>query len=273
MQESIRLKDLEKEVLDYPFLTNELNNGFDYGNSPVLKKKDGENDFDIVEMQWGFLPNYIRTSEDVEKFRNGYKKDNGQWQQPIITLNATSEELLFPNKIFRDAALNRRCLILSSGFYEWRHVFPRNKRTGKPLKTAIKYPYHIGMKNKEYFYMAGIWQPWKDLETGEYVETFSIVTTEANSLLAQIHNTKKRMPVILTEELAWRWLMDDLNEEQISEIARFKMPATEMDACTIAKDFRNTVDPSGKFEYKELPEINLDSTDLGNRELQSSLFG
>ena len=260
LQEFIRLKDFEKSVADYPFLSNDLNSGFDYGNSPVLKKREGEQDFEIVEMQWGFLPHYIRTREQTDKFRNGYKKENGQWQQPIITLNATSEELLFPNKIFRDATLNRRCLVLSSGFYEWQHVFPLNKRTGKPLKTAIKYPYHVGLKDKEYFYMAGIWQPWKDVETGEYVETFSIVTTKANSLMETIHNSKKRMPVILTEDLAFEWLMEDLDEKRISEIAGFQIPASEMEACTITKDFRTAADPTEKFEYKELQEIQLNSS-------------
>ncbi|RTZ49304.1 hypothetical protein EJ377_01015 [Chryseobacterium arthrosphaerae] len=53
--------------------------------------------------------------------------------------------------MFRKAALQRRCLILSSEFYEWRHLYRLNKRTNQPLKTADKYPYHIGLKNKDYF--------------------------------------------------------------------------------------------------------------------------
>ena len=89
--------------------------------------------------------------------------------------------------------MSRGCLVLSNGFYEWRHVFPIGKKYGKPLKTAVKYPYHIGLKDKEYFYIAGIWQPWKDVETGEYVETFSVVTTAANKIMEQIHNSKKRV--------------------------------------------------------------------------------
>jgi putative SOS response-associated peptidase YedK len=44
--------------------------------------------------------------------------------------------------------------------------------------------------------MAGIWQPWTDKATGEYVETFSIVTTKANKLMEQVHNSKTRMPTI-----------------------------------------------------------------------------
>jgi len=206
-------------------------------------------------MEWDFLPGYIRKREHVEKFRTGYKKDDGQWQQPILTLNAMSEEMLLPKKMYRDAALNRRCLILSTGFYEWRHVFPVGKKNGKPLKTAVKYPYHIGVKDREYFFMAGIWQPLKDTETGEYVETFSIVTTAANKLMEQIHNSKKRMPTILTEDLAWEWIFDDLDEERITEIAQYQFPADQMEACTISKDFRSTLEPAEPFVYKDLPAL------------------
>jgi len=167
--EFIRLKSLEKVIAKYSFLNRDLLIGFDYSKSAVLKRIEGEEDFEIVEMEWGFLPGYIRNREQAEKFRTGYKRDDGQWQQPILTLNAMSEEMLLPKKMYRDAALKRRCLVLSSGFYEWRHEFPVGKKTVNPLKTAIKYPYHIGVKNREYFFMAGIWQPWKDTETGEYI--------------------------------------------------------------------------------------------------------
>ncbi|HEY5463866.1 MAG TPA: SOS response-associated peptidase family protein [Hanamia sp.] len=175
----------------------------------------------------------------------------------MLTLNAMSEEMLLPKKMYRDAALKRRCLVLSSGFYEWRHVFTVGKKTGKPLKTAIKYPYHIGVKDREYFFMAGIWQPWKDTETGEYVETFSIVTTAANKLMEQIHNSKKRMPTILTEDLAWEWIFDDLDEERISEIARYQFPSEQMEACTISKDFRSALDPKEPVVYGDLNTLIL----------------
>lgn len=255
--EFIRLKNLEKTIAKYSFLNRDLLSGFDYGKSAVLKKVEGEEDFEIVEMEWGFLPGYIRNREQAQRFRTGYKKENGQWQEPIITLNAMSEEMLLPKKIYREAALSRRCLILSSGFFEWRHVFPIGKKTGKPLKTAVKYPYHIGVKEHPYFFIAGVWQPWKDIETGEYVETFSVVTTAANKLMQQIHNSKKRMPTILTEDLAWEWLFGNLTEERISEIARFQFPAVQMESCTISKDFRSALEPAAPFVYEDLPSLEL----------------
>jgi len=126
--EFIRLKNLEKVIAKYSFLNKDLLIGFEYGKSAVLKRIEGEEDFEIVEMEWGFLPGYIRNRAQAEKFRNGYKKDNGQWQEPILTLNAMSEEMLLLKKMYREAVLSRRCLILSTGFYEWRHVFLLVKR-------------------------------------------------------------------------------------------------------------------------------------------------
>jgi putative SOS response-associated peptidase YedK len=258
--EYIRLKELEKLVASYDFLGRELQIGFDYALNAVLKplsNDNGQHDFEIVQMEWGFIPPYLKTREDVFKMRNGYKDANGKFKPPITTLNAVSEEMLSPGKIYREAALKRRCLVLSTGFFEWRHVFPLNKRTGQPLKTANKYPYYITLKDQPYFFMAAIWQPWTDKVTGEYVESFAIVTTAANSLMQQIHNSKKRMPTILDEDLAYEWMFGDLDENRISEIGRFQYPAGKMQACTIAKNFRETLEPTKEFAYEDLPALEL----------------
>ncbi len=252
--EFIRLKQLERAVAKLN-LNRPVQIGFQYQAAPVLKKIDGEANFDIVEMEWGFIPRYWKNREEVTKWRNGFMEE-GKFKQ-MITLNAVSEELLLPNKVYREAALKRRCLVLSTGFYEWQHVFPIGKRTGKPLKTAVKYPYHINLKNQEYFYMAGIWQPWTDQSTGEYVESFSIITTSANRLMEQVHNSKRRMPTILNDDLAYEWLMEDLSEERIKEIARHQYPANQMQACTIAKDFLSALEPAEPFQYEDLPALDL----------------
>lgn len=260
--EFIRLKSIEKAIAQYDFLNKPLHIGFDYSNTPVLKRIEGKEDFDIIEMEWGFLPEpnkwpFIKTREDALRMRHGYKDPNGKFTPPITTLNAVSEEMLLPNKMYRDAALKRRCLVLSTGFYEWRHVFPKNKKTGAPLKTAVKYPYRIKVKDREYFFMAGIWQPWKDTETGEYVETLAIVTTAANSLMKQVHNSKERMPTILSEDLAWEWLFGDLPENRIKEIGQYQYPADEMEVYTLPKDFREALDPTEPYEYSavDLPPL------------------
>lgn len=260
--EFLRLKGIEKTLKEHDFFNRLVIVGFDFGRTTVLKPIEGQDDFDIVQMEWGFIPDplkwpFIETREDAFKVRRGYTDARGKFVQPLNFLNAVSEELLAPNKVYRQAALNRRCIIPSSGFYDWRHVFPLNKRTGQPLKTAVKYPYRVMVKDKEIFWIAGIWQQWTDAETGETVDTCAIVTTEANLLMAEIHNSKKRMPTILTDDLAWEWMFGKLDEKRISEIARWQIPWQDLGYYTLAKDFLNSTDPLKEFVYPDLPPLDI----------------
>ncbi|MBA7550790.1 hypothetical protein ES705_43313 [subsurface metagenome] len=82
--------------------------------------------------------------------------------------------------------------------------------SGKPWRK-IKRPYYINVKDSEAFALAGIYDSWTDRETGEVVNTFSVITTRANPLMEKIHNVKKRMPVILNEEIEKIWIDPDLS--------------------------------------------------------------
>jgi putative SOS response-associated peptidase YedK len=260
--EFIRLKGIEKLVASYGFLATDLHDGFAYGNVAVLKPIPGQKDFDIVQMEWGFIPDTwfgkpLDTREKVEMWRRGYKDPKGKFIPGITTLNAIGEEMLLKNKIYRDSALNRRCLVLSTGFFEWRHYFPLNKRTNEPLKTAIKIPHYITVKDQPYFFMAGIYKPWTDKATGETVDSVSIVTTAApeGHLMAKVHNSKMRMPTILNEDLAYEWLFEQMSEDRISEVGITQFPSDKMQACTIAKDFKEQLEPAKPFIYEDLPMI------------------
>jgi len=257
--EFISLLQLEKAVKNYDFLDHKVHNGFAYAPVAVLKRDQTQTNFDIVQMEWGFLPPYLKDREAVKNFRNGYKDATGKWHIGYTTLNAKAENLFSNEKggtsIYAKAAKERRCLILSTGIYEWRHIFPLNKRTGEPVKTAVKYPYYISVKDEEYFYMAGIHQEWTDKETGETVDTVAIITTTANPLMEVVHNSKKRMPTILDDALAYEWLFGDLSDERIMELAKTQFPAKRMDACSIAKDFLSSLEPSEPFEYEDLPAL------------------
>ncbi len=248
--EHIRLMELEKSLRDYELSLNRpMQSGFDFGDWPVIKPVDGGNDFEPVMMHWELIPHYFRTWAEVDRFhKGGLNPKTGKKDPPKNTLNAISEEML-QKPTFRSAALKRRCLILSSGFYEWRHFTPPGE------KKDIAYPYFVKVKDREYFFIAGIWQPWTDQETGETIEGFALLTTKANSLLEQVHNKKKRMPLILSEELAREWIRDGLTEERIREITSYQFPATEMEAVTIEKAFRTSDDPMHPCEYKELPAL------------------
>ena len=69
-------------------------------------------------------------------------------------------------------------------------------------------------------HLAGIYSTWTNTETGEMVDTFSIITIPANPLLEKIHNTKKRMPAILKPENAEKWLDKDLKTSLYSDIIK-----------------------------------------------------
>ena len=275
--EFVRLKKLEKTIAEHDFFNRLVIVGFDFGPTTVLKPIEGKEDFEIVQMEWGFLPDplkwpFVETREDAFKIRRGYTDARGKFIQPLNFLNAVSEELLLPNKVYRQAALRRRCIIPSSGFYDWRHIFPINKRTGQPLKTAIKYPYRVMVKDKEIFWIAGIWNQWTDAETGETIDTCSIVTTEANLVMSQIHNSKKRMPTMLNDDLAWEWMFGKPDEKRISEIARWQIPWQDLSYYTLTKDFLNSGDPLKEFVYPDLPALDIPGLESQPPQGQMELF-
>jgi putative SOS response-associated peptidase YedK len=254
-EEFIGLKDLQKQIISLQHGKG-VHKGFDYEEWPVIKAI-GKYDFEKVEMEWGFLPNAWRgkeldTREKVKRFRNGYKDASGKWIPGITTLNAMGEELLLPGKIFREAALNGRCLVWSWGFYESKHIPEMGKR-GSVLKQPFTVPHFIKLKGQSSFPMAGIWKPWKDVETGEYKETFAIVTAPApeDHLMARVHNSKKRMPAIFTKEQAEAWIFEDLSEIEITTLATTTFPSDLMEAYTVRKDFVSCEDPLEEFAYDE----------------------
>jgi putative SOS response-associated peptidase YedK len=236
----IKLREIELQLGAMAALQHaqELQNGFEYGNAIVIKKA-GENNIEAVPMHWELIPSWVQNMEQVKAAR----------KQGIPWLNATSEKLLESN-MFRHAALHNRCLVLATHFYEWRKYKPVG------AKKEIAYPYAIEVNNAPYFYMAGIWQPWVDKQTGEALNTFAIVTTAANPLMQAVHNVKRRMPTILTQELAHQWIMNEhLTETQIKQIAQYQLPSNQMQAYTIAKDFKLLQNPLAHYEYEGLPPL------------------
>jgi putative SOS response-associated peptidase YedK len=240
-------------------------NGFDHKMHAAMYFDSVDRKNHLTNMMWGYLPNYIQNWEQAQRFWNGYKNEKGQFIKGFTTLNVIGEEIL-EKKMWRESALKRRCIIFVDGFYEWRHIFPIGKK-GQQLKTAVKYPYHIFSTSNEtpFTMLAGIFNPWThtevDKDTGEVttetILTLAIATAKANTMMEQIHNSKKRMPTILNLELAKEWLNPALSEERIIQIASNQFPATEMNAFTIPKDFQQCGTPKSEFHYDELPELVL----------------
>lgn len=93
--------------------------------------------------------------------------------------------------------------------------------------------------------MAGIYDRWLDKETGEEYDTFSIITTDTNPLTDYIHNSKHRMPAILSKEDEEMWLNPSLSKVEINSLLK-PFDANKMDAYIIENDFikKITTDPS-----------------------------
>ena len=175
---------------------------FDSPNVPIVAK-------------WGLIPFWVKDQEQAKKL----------WNQ---TLNARGESI-FEKPSFRDSAKNRRCLIYVDGFFEHHHF------------RSSTYPYYIHLKNNKPIALAGLWSEWTYKATGETLNTFSIVTTEGNDMMAKIHNNPKlegpRMPLILPEEFTDKWLIpvkDELDKKAIQELIQ-SYPQEELDAYTVHK--------------------------------------
>jgi putative SOS response-associated peptidase YedK len=256
--EFIRLKNLERAVRNFNFLNVGVHNGFNYAPCAILVPSEDGKNFDIVQAEWGYVPGYLKTRDEALMFRRKY-----------TTLNFKSENLFVKEdgkpSMWSAAAKNRRCLVLSTGIVESRHI-PKIGKKGQELKETIKYPYYVTVKGREYFYMPGLYNEWLDPETSQFVNTVAIGITEANSLMRQIHNSKLRMPSILTEDFAYEWLLGKPSEERLSEIARTQIPSRMLEFCTIDPDYRLAKEATPR-DFLELAPIDTSFLDFAE-ELQ-----
>lgn len=146
---------------------------------PVIRKVDGKKKVEL--MRWG-IPRFIGPGKVKDVFNTRSDKAFHNWKKMTMT---------------------QRILIPATGFYEWQ------KQAGG------KRPFFIHPKDEELFSFAGIWNAWKN-EEGKIVNTYSIITTDPNEEMLDIHN---RMPVILhrDNEDAWLDAANDNNEDTLSE--------------------------------------------------------
>lgn len=201
--------------------------------APSLPFIQDEKPNQIQFLKWGLIPHWVKDEESAEQIR-------------FKTANARAETV-FEKPSFRDSIRNRRGLVLADGFYEWRGVESR------------KYPYYIRFKDESAFAMAGIWDRWVNQKTGEVENTFSVITTDANSLIAKIHD-KMRMPVILKQSDEEKWLSEDLEGRDIKEIL-IPYEEKDMEAYPVSKIISsrkvssNVEEAIKPFEYPELKKL------------------
>ncbi|WP_294593740.1 SOS response-associated peptidase [uncultured Bacteroides sp.] len=180
-------------------------NAFNFPKCPVITSSD-----QIQAFNWGLIPFWVKTEENAEEIKR-------------MTLNARADTI-FEKPSFREPIMKKRCIVPSTGYFEWRHEGSR------------KIPYYIYLKDEEIFSMAGVYDTWLDKSTGVEHTTFSIITTDTNPLTNYIHNTKHRMPAILSKEDEEKWLEPDLSKSEITSLLK-PYNAGLMDAYVIRNDF------------------------------------
>ena len=185
----------------------------------------------IQQYTWGLIPKWCKDEQQAKEIS-------------VQTLNAKAETV-FEKNSFKHSILTKRCIVIVSGFFEWQ-TFAKNK-----------YPYYITLKEQPFFSLGGLYEHWTDKQTGVLHHTFSIITVEANPLMAKIHNSKKRMPFIIPQEHEKDWLKNDLSESEIRQLMQ-PLNDSKMEAFTISKKItdrnhdNNTADVLKPFEYPEL---------------------
>jgi putative SOS response-associated peptidase YedK len=140
----------------------------------------------IQLLMWGLIPGWTKSINEANIIR--YK-----------TFNARSESIA-TKPSFSSSFRSKRCIIPVKGFFEWQHI------------GNEKIPWYIYHTENEVLSIAGLYDDWTENNTGEVFSTFSIVTTEANELMAHIHNSGKRMPLILDKSAETKWI--DLSTSQ-----------------------------------------------------------
>ena len=201
---SAKAKDVEKE-----FKVGRLNNvsfeaRYNIAPSqiiPAVLETDGERM--VGEFRWGLVPSWAKDDSIGNKL-----------------INARAETLA-EKPSFREAYRSRRCIIPASGFYEW-----AKKGAG------AKQPFYFYVKDKEVFGFAGLWEEWTDRETGEVLDTCTIITTEANAVLEPVHD---RMPVILKPEDYDLWLDEKKKKTERLNGLLAPYPAADMDSYAVGK--------------------------------------
>jgi putative SOS response-associated peptidase YedK len=143
---------------------------------PIIRNSRDTHERELAALRWGLIPFFTKQISDVKG---------------ISTINARAESVE-TSPTYREPFKKRRCLVPASGFYEWKKLDAKNKQ-----------PFAFDLVNGGMLAFAGLWDGWKDPANGHWLQTFTIITTEANELVAPVHN---RMPFILRPQDYDRWL-------------------------------------------------------------------
>lgn len=188
--------------------------GFAHPKLLVLLDHDGQRELEL--QQWGLMPSWNMPLTEMLKKAKG-------------NLNARAETIRELNS-FKNSIKSKRCIIPVNSFFEYKHV-------GEG-KEKQKLPYLIHPVNKPFFNLAGIYSHYLNPETKQWLTTFAIVTEPANKFMADIHNSAKRMPLMLSNEMISDWINPNSSTATIDEILAFSCDDAYLSAYRIRQDLK-----------------------------------
>ena len=159
---------------------------------------------ELATYKWGLIPHWAKDPTIGNRM-----------------INARAESVA-EKPAFRNAMKRQRCLVPCSGFYEWKVLDPAAK---KPAKQ----PYYIRRRDDRVIAFAGLWDRWRSPQ-GEEIGSFTILTTEPNELMRELHN---RMPVIIPREAYGVWLDNQLLDAEPLTFFLRPCPADELVAYPV----------------------------------------
>ena len=173
---------------------------------PVIRLNSETDEREIAIMKWGLVPYWSKTVN-----------------LPYTTINASADKLT-SSAVWREPFKHRRCLVPADWFYEW------------PVVDSEKHARAFSLQDDSPFAFAGLWDQWKDKQSGQVLESFAIVTVEPNEWMAKYHD---RMGVILKPKDYQRWLEEGEEYNLPLDLLR-PYPQEEMKSWRVSDDVGNT---------------------------------
>jgi putative SOS response-associated peptidase YedK len=191
---------------------------------PVIRLSRSTGEREMALLRWGLVPFFATALKDFKG---------------MTTFNARAESVA-TSATWNEPFKRRRCLVPADGFYEWAMMAGevRDGARGKrPPAKGTKQPFAITLTNGEPMAFAGLWDAWKEpkkspQEVDRWLQSFAIVTTEANEVMAPIC---ERMPVILRERDWDEWLeRDDSRAAPMHLLRPYESEAMKTEPCNPA---------------------------------------
>lgn len=203
---------------------------------PIVRQQRDSDEREMVLARWGMIPFFATSLTD-------YKG---------ISTFLAKAETLSTSPTWKGPLQSRRCLVPADGFYEWKVL----DDSRKPKKQ----PYAISLTDGEPMAFAGLWDAWKEPKSSpqsvdKWLQSFSIVTTEANEIMSQIHT---RMPVILPQRDWAEWLdRDSLRPAPLHLLRPYDSEAMQLSPCNSAVGNVKNNGPDMLLSAEQAPRLPL----------------